>query len=276
MGQSRYTLSKISEFLNISEEQARDMLGEEGISVPEDGLFPLEEERKLRAVLLRRGQAQTITSSAPASVPRISMEGRVLPVPLFPMRAELPPDSDGASEDVTESDAKEESARNPETDKNEWAEIVSQYVIMIDTCSLMHRECGKVIAGLLPALMREKKKVVVPRQVLLELQCLQESGNTTQNASAREGFRLCRLLRDAGCLDVRGNSRDNFADNVFFVHILHFRSLYRILLITQDRKLTSDTLMMNSLHSAAGYPVAVMRITESGTLRDSNARLPCG
>ena len=97
---------------------------------------------------------------------------------------------------------------------------------------------------------------------------MQGNGDAAKSSSAKAGIALCVRIRDAGCLDIRGEKGDNFADNVFFVHILHYRSQYPVLLITQDGGLANDALTLNTFQSVKGFPVRVMRITESGALRE--------
>ena len=149
-------------------------------------------------------------------------------------------------------------------------ELARNYVMMIDTCSLMHDKCEIMMDELLPALQKAHKHLIVPEKVMLELKKLRnDTSDPLRSAYALEGLKICQELRDADCLSIRGSKSDNFADNVFFVYFSNYRDRYRLLLITQDQGLTHDILQLNGLRSSDGYPVKVMHITRYGKLEES-------
>lgn len=162
-------------------------------------------------------------------------------------------------------------APRPDPPTDPWMEeLVRTRTIMIDTCSLMHSQCGAVMDRMLPALERQGKKVVIPLRVIDELRKHQNARHDPGKArAANEGMRICRRLQKAGCLSVRGNEGDDFADNVFFVVLSDYRYRYHMLLITQDRNLTTDVLQLNRQQATQGYPVEVMRIDRHGRLQRS-------
>ena len=162
--------------------------------------------------------------------------------------------------------AEPEQSLSPEM---EWMVLEKQ--IMIDTCSLMHEKCESVIRQLIPALEKHGKKLVVPEKVIAELN--KHHRCRTDPAKVRAADRalgLCRLLMAHGCMSVRGESRDNFADNTFYVALSQYRTRYHMLLITQDRGLTRDVLKLNEVRSVKGYPIEVMYVDARGGLSRSN------
>lgn len=148
--------------------------------------------------------------------------------------------------------------------------MVLEKKIMIDTCSLMHDKCESVILQLIPALEKHGKKLLVPEKVIAELnkhhRCYTDPA---KSRAADRALKLCRLLMAHGCMSVRGESRDNFADNTFYVALSQYRTQYHMLLITQDRGLTRDVLKLNELRSVRGYPIEVMYVNARGGLSRS-------
>lgn len=150
--------------------------------------------------------------------------------------------------------------------------LVLEKKILIDTCSLMHDKCADVIGQMIPAMEKHGKKLLVPEKVIAELnkhhRCRTDPGKA---AAADRALGLCRLLKARGCLSVRGESRDNFADNTFYVALSQYRTKYHMLLITQDRGLTRDVLKLNEVRSVKGYPIEVMYVNAGGGLSRSSS-----
>ncbi len=145
--------------------------------------------------------------------------------------------------------------------------LVRERMIMMDTCTLMHEGCDKLIDRLLPLLVKYGRSVCLPQRVIEELRHHSwDHRDRSRAASAARGYQLCKRLQDAGCLSVRSSRLDSFADNVLFVLFSKYRYHEHLLLITQDRKLTMDILQLNKTQSSAGYPAEVMFIDKDGKL----------
>lgn len=239
-----YTISQIARIMHVTEEQVYTTLQEAGVMISDDSPIAEKELQSIRPVLFHLYQPKKTA--------------------IVPDRADAEKNTDMAERD----------GGQPDEDGIECSEIeqlVNNNKIMIDTCSLMHEKCEKMIHDLLPALKKYHQKIIIPKKVIDELRKHQGCKDDIIKAtSAEKGLNLCRMLLESGCLSIRGGSNDNFADNVFFVHFTNYRYQYHMLLITQDRKLTHDILQINQLGSAEGYPVKVMRINYNGELVNSD------
>lgn len=239
------TLEQLRAAMKLTDAQMKVLL--ERAQLPDDPkrILSAEEVRSLRMLLLRSYQTKPGSRQAPGREPA--------PEPAPKQQAPAAP-----------------AVRvDPEMER-----LVLEKKIMIDTCSLMHDKCRLMLSKLLPALQKHGKEVVVPAKVIGELKKHQgDPSDPFRAASAAEGLRLCEMLKQAGCLSVRGTERDNFADNAFFVSISGYRYEHSMLLITQDRKLSQDILRLNDMQSVKGHPVEVRYLNGAGHLcRSSPAR----
>ncbi len=235
-----YSIEKMAETLRLPVEEVRRALREGGL--PTDGMTTVDPER-FRTALVRYYGARL------EQVSRAALPERE-PV------AEKMPATAIASSTV-----------DPVLDK-----LVAEKLIMIDTCTLMHEGSPVLIGKLIPALQKHGKAVVIPQHVIAELNRHRFRKKDRHKAGCgAQGYRLCLDLQNAGCLSVRGSRLDNFADNVFYVLFSRYRYRHRLLLITQDRKLTGDILQLNRTQSSAGLPVAVMWMDDQGELHEGEA-----
>lgn len=259
--------------LRLTPEQAGQAFRQAGVPLSEDILngqrnLSVEEWERLEPLAVRffvpearparqRADASPDIEAATPAAPKA-------PPPVTPPDVQAPPPA--APENREE--------RRPEPDfpppVTEMDKIAAENVVMIDTCSLMHSMCGKMLRNFTPSLKKYGKKIILPQRVFLELKKHERNSWDEERAmSARNGLALCQELLNAGCLKKMGSDVDNFADNLFFVHFSNYRTLYRMLLITQDYNLTRDILQLNEMGSNKGYPVRVMRITGGGELAES-------
>ena len=280
----------LSEILNTSVEVARKAIQDCGVEMTKDRALTREEIQKLRPVLFRyraapptgHGQKTRDSEREGVSPPSAASPHEGAESPVTPPSAVSP--REDAESPVTPSAVSPQKSAEPRAHKKRpnmenpapplspMDSLVLENKIMIDTCSLMHDQCPKIIAELLPALIRNQRKLIVPRKVILELKKLERTGKDRKTSeSAHIGRVLCQKLYDRNCLSVRGSEVDNFADNVFFVHFSNYRLRYPMLLITQDYGLTHDILQLNQMGAEDGHCVRVMRITEDGTLTESGA-----
>ncbi len=159
----------------------------------------------------------------------------------------------------------------PSGEESGLERIVREKVIAMDTCTLMHEGCEKLIDKLIPLLSRYERVVYIPYCVLEELrQHMQHRWDRIRASAAAKGYEQCKKLQEAGCLSVRGSRLDSFADNVFFVLFSKYRYRSHMLLVTQDRKLTMDILQLNKTKASSGYPIEVMFIDRNGDLHGVN------
>lgn len=163
---------------------------------------------------------------------------------------------------------------NPLREKaqNHLNDLVKDCIVFVDTCSLMHYNFKKFTEELNPLLIKNNKRIIVPTRVVEELK--KHSLNSEQKPQAAESAKLAlNILADMmnkNLIDLRGESTDNFADNVFGAVFAKHRLNHKLLLITQDGDLAEDILNLNNIKSAKGYPVSVKRINKFGYLSNFN------
>ena len=114
-------------------------------------------------------------------------------------------------------------------------------------------------------------KIIVLLRSLDELEKHSKNKNKPElMKDANNCIKVVNQLMSAGYIEVRGESTDNFADNVFQVVFTKFRMTHNLLLITQDNDLAKDILTLNDNRSVKANPVQVKRINKYGFLSDFN------
>ncbi|MCH3960188.1 MAG: zinc-ribbon domain containing protein [Selenomonas sp.] len=144
---------------------------------------------------------------------------------------------------------------------------VKDWKIFLDTCSCLHFAADKFWMNIIPLLQQYQKKIIIPLRCIEELQ--KHAGNQEKkelSESSLKALKIMQQLIKAGYVDVRGEDRDDFADEVFQEAFLRFRRKYKLLLITQDNGLAKDILKLNESESVRGYSVHVKRLNKYGFL----------
>ena len=146
---------------------------------------------------------------------------------------------------------------------------VKDYKIFMDTCSLLHFAVEKYWTNIIPLLHKYNSKVIIPLRTLDEIEKHSKNLEDKKLAEiATNCKKILHQLMSAEYIEVRGESTDNFADNVFQVVFTKFRLNYNLLLITQDNDLAKDILALNDNRSVKANPVIVKRINQYGFLSD--------
>ena len=126
-------------------------------------------------------------------------------------------------------------------------EYVKEWKIFIDTCSILHIDINKFWMNIYPLLEKYNKKIIVPLRVIEELEKHKENiSNANLSKRAKEALISLEYLRKKDLLEIRGETNDNFSDNVFQVVFTKFRMNYKLLLITQDNDLSKDIDSLNN------------------------------
>ena len=144
---------------------------------------------------------------------------------------------------------------------------VKDWKIFIDTCSVLHPSAQQFWINIIPYLRTYQNKIFFPLRCVEELQKHAErNDNPDLSERAKSALKTVEQLIRAGFIEVRGESSDNFADNVFHVVFSKFRVQHKMLLITQDKKLAADILKFNDSGSVYGKPINVRQINQYGFL----------
>lgn len=141
---------------------------------------------------------------------------------------------------------------------------------IIDTCSLMEDSFPEWMDILDNA--RDYRKQAQP--IYVPWQCVQElkkhSKDRTSDSKRIEAKRAIKILRHASWRHIltvtKKDKNENFADNAIFVRVSTDRLHSKILVITQDKKLATDLLSLNTLQSQNGRKLEVMKLAPGGVL----------
>ena len=146
---------------------------------------------------------------------------------------------------------------------------VKEYKIFIDTCSLLHPKAEEFWANIIPYLEKYQTKVIIPSRSIEEVEKHSKNKDNIELAeSAQRCIEKLKQLIVSKYIDIRGESTDNFADNVFLVVFTKFRMQHKLLLITQDNDLSKDIMELNNSRSVKAKNVHVKRINKYGFLSD--------
>ena len=118
--------------------------------------------------------------------------------------------------------------------------------VFVDTCSLMEEASGTFVEKhLVPLLAQHSTPLIVPNEVVGELDRLANSRKTSTARAARNAKRVVQAALDKGAARVVGEPGDSFPDNLFQAVFTRYRLKYRLILISQDRRLVKDILELN-------------------------------
>ena len=152
--------------------------------------------------------------------------------------------------------------------------------VIIDTCSLMDEAFPEWMDILRNAKTYRKKEleIIVPRRCYEELKRhARQKELDSKRIDAKRGLKILRHAKWNRLLKVtKKDQNENFADNVIFVKASVDRLKYKILIITQDKKLASDLLALNSLKSQNGHDLEVCKLIEGGKLSPNKGEINSG
>ncbi len=160
--------------------------------------------------------------------------------------------------------------------RNFLIDIVKNYKIFIDTCSLLSEYADSFWEHIIPILTEEKASMIVPLRVYeevekyandLELCKKKAADNPGLNQAAKRAKERIIKLQAEGLVRVLGDKNDNFADNVFQTVFTQYRMKYNLILITQDKNLAADILRISESKAVTvNTKILVRRINKHGYL----------
>lgn len=119
--------------------------------------------------------------------------------------------------------------------------------VFVDTCSLMEEASGTFMEEhLVPMVVQTSVPMVIPNAVVSELNRLATSNKASTAKAARNAKRVVQAMLDKNVARVVGEPGDSFPDNLFQAVFTRYRLKYRLILISQDRKLVRDILELNN------------------------------
>ncbi len=145
--------------------------------------------------------------------------------------------------------------------------FAKDWKIFIDTCSLLDDAADLFWTNIIPYLHLYKNKVIIPLRSIDELEKFTHNMSKPNLADkSKDCIKKIQQLQNGGFVEIRGESTDNFTDNVLQVVFTKFRMTHNLLLITQDNNLAKDILALNNNRSVRANPVQVKKINRYGFL----------
>lgn len=149
-------------------------------------------------------------------------------------------------------------------------ELARTHKIFIDTCSIME-PFGRQLIGtdLAGALYGAGTKAIVPYSVARELNQLTERKEARVVTSAAKAISLINGMREAGLLEIRGDSNDPFGDASILALFTRYRTQHPLAIVTQDRDLAMDLLdsLLSTRSVQSNKRAEILRIGRNCELR---------
>ncbi len=153
------------------------------------------------------------------------------------------------------------------------AKFLNEYdYVFVDTCSLMEDTFPLFMDKLVSSkeYWREELQVIVLGECVDELKKHSKEKNKERASSRLAATRALKILRHdrwhSRALTITKPLGESFADNAIYTRVSGLRIHNKILVITQDKTLTTDLLKMNNLDSQKGRYLSVYRINQDSEL----------
>ena len=138
----------------------------------------------------------------------------------------------------------------------------------MDTCSLLEDGFRSWLRNLLPQLIREGKKLMVPYAVVQELEYLAKGVTSNCCDRAEKAADLIRRLAAADLVKFCGDRQISEQADHFLVRLASSdRFQRRMAFITQDKHLTQDLNLLNRISSAHATPIHTYKLEHSALVR---------
>ncbi len=153
------------------------------------------------------------------------------------------------------------------------AKFLNDYdYVFVDTCSLMEDSFPLFMDHLAASkeYWRDELQVIVLGECLEELKKHSKEKDKERNSSRIAATRALKIIKHdkwrSKTLTITKCDGDSFADNAIFTKVSSLRIHNKILVITQDKTLTTDLLKLNRLDSQKGRCLSVYRLNQQSEL----------
>lgn len=171
-----------------------------------------------------------------------------------------PEQVDTLIEGLTQRQAKEEGYA-----QERLVRMVKDSAVLIDTSSILEKTFPDLMDHLVPYLRQNGKQLFVPSSTVAEMQ-----GKFLRNPALQKrvnkAFQRLAALRKEGVVAVCGKPGERFADKQLLTVATDLLTTTKLLILTQDNKLSEDLMHLNRLHSVYGKRLTVARINRYGYL----------
>lgn len=152
-------------------------------------------------------------------------------------------------------------------------EVENNDLLYVDSCSTMeHEGFRSFISNIKELLVINNKKIKIIAEVYCELIKHSCSSNIYKQQSALNALAVIKENSDVFEIECEkeANIDDTFADPKLLAHLLNNIASQKQLLITNDRKLSSDAYNFNNLNSINGRKIHVCYINRNGDMLKCN------
>lgn len=144
-------------------------------------------------------------------------------------------------------------------------------IIMIDTSSIMDYESlSQLVVSVKPTLLTLGKKIIVPKVVWMELMRHRHSNNLEKQIRVNNAINIIESNLDVFTLDNQDMNNEDifsaFADAELLSELTKNKPKHTQLLITNDKRLSSDAFKLNRQESCYGGYISVCYVTNEGNL----------
>ncbi|MBR3266655.1 MAG: hypothetical protein IKI55_00795, partial [Bacilli bacterium] len=150
--------------------------------------------------------------------------------------------------------------------------------VFMDTCSLMEDSFPVFMDCLVKSreYWKDGLKVIVLGECMEELKKHSKSKEGDKLVVAKLALKILQDNKRHGkTIEItKPTHKDGFADRAIFAKVTDLRIAEKILIITQDKKLTNDIRGLNSLESQKGRNINVYRIGRNGDLEVNYGEKP--
>ena len=150
--------------------------------------------------------------------------------------------------------------------------------VFMDTCSLMEDSFPVFMDCLVKSreYWKDGLKVIVLGECIEELKKHSKSKEGDKLVEAKLALKILQDNKRHGkTIEItKPTHKDGFADRAIFAKVTDLRIAEKILIITQDKKLTNDIRGLNSLESQKGRNINVYRIGRNGDLEVNYGEKP--
>lgn len=150
------------------------------------------------------------------------------------------------------------------TYQNRLQNQVTNRKIILDTSSVLHPCFPRLIEHLLP-ILRQGQQLILPHWVKLEIFKISHHQPHLQQ-TIHTAIDCIINLEKEGLLQVYGEGNNSFGDSQLLSIATRLLTKNRLMIITQDHKLSLDLLHLNKLQSVYGEELQVYRINRYGYL----------
>ena len=151
--------------------------------------------------------------------------------------------------------------------------LIRDYKTFIDLSSLLAPQSLKAMPHLIEMLDQNKRKLFLPKSASDALNHTAKEGDDETRNIAQNSIKHLKMLQSKGLLDIRGGVTENSTSaQDIYQSCAHFRMQHPLLVITQDKDLTTDLIALNRQESARGYVVRAKKFNKYGYL--SNVKDP--